>query len=395
MIQNNEMTMFEETDTPNRPAYRSLLMVACLIILVAGLKAAAAFFVPVVVAFFLSVLSYPLMQVLVRRHVPHFLAMLLTVLFIFGILGAIVSGGGSLLFSFSERVPNYVRGLQTSVNETAHWLETKGVVGAEKSVEQAFDWQALIKYARQDEVRNILTTTLRETVGTVASLLSTSTFVLILMIFILTEARGISSRVQAIHQSGGPDLSKLLSSASDIQKYLGIKTVISAICGVLAGIWCWIFDLEYPILWGIVAFALHFIPAVGAILAGIPAVLVALVQQGFPSAVAVALGYLAINFTLGNFIEPTLMGRRFGVSPLVILLSVIFWGWVWGPVGMFLAVPLTIMMKVVMDNTDEFRWLSVAMSKKKITHDGVIIMETAEMDEDEMLGAGAATEPPH
>ena len=387
--------MTEETNTSSRPAYRSLLMVACLVILIAGLKAAASFFVPVVVAFFLSVLSYPLMQILVRRHVPHFLAMILTVLFIFGVLGAILSGGSSLLFSFSEKVPNYISRLQISVNETAHWLEQKGMVGAEKSVEQAFDWQAIIKYARQDEVRNILTTTLRETVGTVASVLSTSTFVLILMIFILTETRGISSRVLAIHQSGGPDLSKLLSSASDIQKYLGIKTIISAICGVLAGIWCWVFDLEYPILWGILAFALHFIPAVGAILAGIPAVLVALVQHGFPSAIAVAAGYLAINFTLGNFIEPTLMGRRFGVSPLVILLSVIFWGWVWGPVGMFLAVPLTIMMKVVMDNTDEFRWLSIAMSKKKITETGEVIMETAEMDDDEILGAGAATEPPH
>ena len=306
------------------------------------------------------------------------------------LLFAIISVGSNLLISFSERVPHYVNDLQKYVDENAKWLEQNGVVGAQKSAQQAFDWQAIIRYVKLDDV----TSTIRATVGTVASTLSEATLVLILMIFILVEARGITSRVQAIHLAGGPDLSKLLNSATDIQKYLGIKTIISAICGVLAGVWCWVFELEYPILWGILAFCLHFIPAVGAILAGIPAVLVALVQQGFGSAVAVALGYLAINFTLGNFIEPTLMGRRFGVSPLVILLSVIFWGWLWGAVGMFLAVPLTIMIKVMMDNSPEFRWMAVAMSKKKIKA-GEIVIETAEMDEDEMLGAGAATEPPH
>ena len=382
-------------DSEHKPAFRSLLMAACLMVLVTGLKLAASFFVPVVVSFFLSVLSYPLMKMLEKRRVPHFLAMLLTVLFIIGVITAILQSGTSLLFSFYERVPQYLDGLQRYVNDTAVWLESKGVAGAKKAAEQAFDWQAVMRYVRQDEVQKLLTSTVGATVGTVSFALSQVTLVFILMIFILTEARGITSRVQAILAAGGPDLSKLLNSATDIQKYLGIKTVISAICGILAGLWCWVFELEYPILWGILMFVLHFIPAVGAIFAGIPAVLVALVQQGTGTAVAIAIGYLAINFTLGNFIEPTLMGRRFGVSPLVILMSVLFWGFVWGPVGMFLAVPLTIMIKVVMDNTEEFRWLSVAMSKKKVTQSGEIVLETSDMDEDEMLGGGAATEPPH
>jgi AI-2 transport protein TqsA len=382
-------------ESEQKPAFRSLLMAACLMVIVTGLKLAASFFVPVVVSFFLSVLSYPLMKMLEKRRVPHFLAMLLTVLFIIGVITAILQSGTSLLFSFYERVPQYLDGLQRYVNDTAVWLESKGVAGAKKAAEQAFDWQAVIRYVRQDEVQKLLTSTVGATVGTVSFALSQVTLVFILMIFILTEARGITSRVQAILAAGGPDLSKLLNSATDIQKYLGIKTVISAICGILAGLWCWVFELEYPILWGILMFVLHFIPAVGAIFAGIPAVLVALVQQGTGTAVAIAIGYLAINFTLGNFIEPTLMGRRFGVSPLVILMSVLFWGFVWGPVGMFLAVPLTIMIKVVMDNTEEFRWLSVGMSKKKVTQTGEIVLETSYMDEDEMLGGGAATEPPH
>lgn len=390
-----EETLHDAGNGEQKPAFRSLLMAACLIIVVTGMKEAAAFFVPVVVSFFLSVLAYPLMRMLENRRVPHILAMLLTVLFIVGVLTAIIQSGTSLLFSFYEHVPQYLDGLQKYVTDSAIWLESKGVTGAKKGAEQAFDWQAIIRYVHEGEVQKVLATTGLATVGIVGSWLSQITLVFILMIFILTEARGITSRVQAIHAVGGPDLSKLLNSATDIQKYLGIKTVISAICGLLAGIWCWVFDLEYPILWGILMFVLHFIPAVGAILAGIPAVLVALVQHGPGTALAVAIGYLAINFTLGNFIEPTLMGRRFGVSPLVILLSVIFWGWLWHAVGMFLAVPLTIMIKVVMDNTEEFRWLSVAMSKKKIMQSGEIILETSDYDEDEMLGSGAATEPPH
>lgn len=384
-----------ETPRPGRKAgTRALLTVAGVFVVLAGLKLGAPFFVPVAVAFFLSVLSFPVMQTLVKLRVPHFLALLITVLCIVGLLVIIINAASDLIVRFSRDLPDDLKLLQVHVNEAAHWMELQGVKGAEEQVQKAFDWQAIIGYARQADVRNVIADWLGVAVGTAVSVVAQIALILVLMFFILSEASGSRNRAQAIHQSGGPDFRGLLNSASEIQKYLGVKTVISAICGLVAGLWCWLFKLDYPILWGLVAFVLHFIPAVGALFAGILPTLLALVRLSFGDAIGIAAGFLAINFTIGNFVEPALMGRRFGVSTLVIVLSVWFWGWMWHGVGAFLAVPITIMIKVVLENNPEFRWVSVAMSKKKVKR-GEVVLETPELDESQILGGGAATEPPH
>ena len=132
--------------------------------------------------------------------------------------------------------------------------------------------------------------------------------------------------------------------------------------GFLAGLLCWAAGLDFYILWGIVAFALNFIPVIGSLVAGVPPTILALLVGSWPNAVLVAGGYLLINNFLGNFIEPVLVGRRFGISTLVVVISVMFWGWVWGPLGMLLAVPLTMTLKVILDGSEEFHWIGVAIS---------------------------------
>jgi AI-2 transport protein TqsA len=128
---------------------------------------------------------------------------------------------------------------------------------------------------------------------------------------------------------------------------------------------CWAAGLDFYVLWGILAFALNFIPVVGSIVAGVPPTVLALFVAGWPNALLVAGGYLLINNFLGNFIEPMLVGRRFGISTLVVVLAVMFWGWVWGPLGMLLAVPLTMLIKVMLDSSEEFRWIAVAISAEQ------------------------------
>lgn len=372
---------------------RALMIISGLAVLVAALKFGSAFFIPVVVAFFLSVLSYPIMQILVRLHLPRFLALITTLTFIVCLVAVVINAGSDLLVRFGKDLPEDIKGLQTHVNQVARWLEEKGVKGAEEQVQKALDWQAIIGYAKNADVRHLVGDWLGVAVGTALTLVAQVGLILVLMFFILNEASSSRSLAQAIHQAGGPDLRAFLNSASEIQKYLGVKTIISAICGVVAGLWCWLFKLDYPILWGIVAFVMHYIPAVGALFAGILPTLLALVRLSFGDAVGIACGFLAINFTIGNFIEPALMGRRFGVSTLVIVLSVWFWGWMWHGVGAFLAVPLTIMIKVVLENSEEFRWVAVAMAKKRVKR-GTVVLESPVLDEAEMLGSGAATEPP-
>ena len=392
--------LYEESDTHAAEprvimqGARGLLTVASLFIVIAGLREAAPLLVPIAVAFFLAVLSFPMMQWLMRKRVPHMVALLLTVGSIVLIIGLMGWAGYGLMRNFATEIPGYLVKLKAYVEDSAAWLEaTAGVDGAVKGVAQ-FNLQSLIDLATNQDVMKQLASYAGSTFGTVAVFLGTFIAVMVVLMFILMEAPGTHNRVERVRHAGGPDFSLLLNSASDIQKYLGVKTLISAATGLLAFIWCWMFGLKYPLLWGIIAFLFNYIPAVGSTAASIPAIIEGLVTHGPGCAIGVSIGYAIINFGLDNFLQPMLMGRRFGISGLVIVLSVIFWGWLWGPIGMFLAVPLTMMMKVLLENTQEFRWISAAMAKKKVKR-GEVVLETPEGSDDELLGSGAATEPPH
>ena len=217
----------------------------------------------------------------------------------------------------------------------------------------------------------------------VLSFLGTTFMVLVLTIFMLSEARMFVRRADAILDARGPNFQRILSATSDIQRYLAIKTLVSLATGILAGFLCWAARLDFFLLWGILAFALNFVPVLGSVIAGVPPFILALLVHGGPSAMAIAIGFISINVFLGNFLEPMLMGRRFGLSTLVVIVSVLFWGYIWGPVGMLLGVPLTMVLKVMLDNSDEFRWLSVAITKENRR---TILDEDDELDdEDSML----------
>ncbi len=122
-----------------------------------------------------------------------------------------------------------------------------------------------------------------------------------------------------------------------------------------------IIGVDFPLLWGMLAFLLNYVPTLGSILAAIPPVLLATVQLGPGHALATALVFVGVNVVLGNFVEPHFMGRRLGLSTLVVFLSLVFWGWVWGPVGMLLSVPLTMIVKIMLENTEDLRWVAVLL----------------------------------
>jgi AI-2 transport protein TqsA len=186
--------------------------------------------------------------------------------------------------------------------------------------------------------------------------------ILILTIFMLWEAEGFGNRLDGISKARGPNIARMVSATRDIQRYLAIKTFISLVTGFLAGLLCWMAGLDFFILWGIIAFALNYIPVVGSIIAGVPPTILALLVAGWPNALLVAGGYLLINNLIEPILEPILVGRRFGISTLVVMSAVMFWGWVWGPLGMLLAVPLTMVLKVILDGSEAFHWIGVLIS---------------------------------
>ena len=220
----------------------------------------------------------------------------------------------------------------------------------------------------------------------------TTLLVLILTVFMLSEARMFGRRKNAILEARGPNFDRFMNSSADIQRYLAMKTVVSLATGLLAGFLCWAAGLDFFVLWGIVAFTMNFIPVLGSIIAGIPPVILAFLVNDAASALAVGIGYISINIFLGNFLEPMLMGRRFGLSTLVVIISVLFWGWIWGPVGMLLAVPLTMVVKVMLENSNELRWISVAITKEKRRR--ILSSDDDEDLEDHLLEESLEISPP-
>jgi len=341
-----------------------ILLLAALVLLVAGLKEAQGFFLPLLLAFFVATVSLPITNWLASRKVPRVIAVLSTVLVDFAFIVGVILLAATMVDELQVKWnTKYSRELSSRVQTTsvslAKTLDSWGVQDAEEKIHTAVTTNLdNLQNIRFEKVWDLGTGLLGRLVGFFGTFL----VVLILTIFMLLEAQMFGQRLEAISQARGPNIARMLSATKDIQRYLAIKTVISLATGFLAGLLCWAAGLDFFILWGILAYALHYIPVIGSIIAGIPPALMALILFGVPNAMVVAGGYLLINNFLGNVVEPLLVGRRFGISTLVVLVSVMFWGWVWGPLGMLLAVPITMMLKVVLDGSDEFRWISIAIS---------------------------------
>ena len=122
--------------------------------------------------------------------------------------------------------------------------------------------------------------------------------------------------------------------------------------------------LDYALLWATLAFLLNFVPNIGSIIAAVPAVVLALIQLGFMGSLEVALVFIVINIMVGSVFEPKYMGEGLGLSTLVVFLSLIFWGWVFGPVGMLLSIPLTIMLKLALQTDAETIWMALLLDSE-------------------------------
>jgi predicted PurR-regulated permease PerM len=212
------------------------------------------------------------------------------------------------------------------------------------------------------------------------STLSNTFLVILILVFMLLEAAGLPIKMRAAMGSSDADLSRFSKAAREIQKYLGIKTAISAVTGLLIGTWLAILGLDFALTWGFLAFLLNFIPNIGSIIAAVPAVLLALVQLGPTQAILVAAGFVVVNVLLGNVVEPHLMGRTLGMSTLVIFLSLVFWGWLWGPVGMFLSVPLTMILKIGMENSQDLQRVAIMLDSTRAAAERLKVPEAGDRE---------------
>lgn len=346
---------------------RFLVVAASLVVVVAGLREASQLVLPFLTAVFLAVVSLPVMAWLRKRKVPTPLAVLSTVAAaatVVSVLGAVV---GRSVNEFAQVAPQYQARLQELTAGVVAWVDGLGLPALESS---------LLDYANADALLNLLGNTL----GALAAVLSNAFLVLLAVIFILFEAAGFRAKFRVAFGEREASMARFSQMTQQVQNYLAIKTVVSLSTGVLAGVWVWALGLDFPLLWGLVAFIFNYIPNLGSIFAAIGPVLLAIVQFGPGRAFVVAIGYVAINVVFGNVVEPLLLGRRLGLSTLVVFLSLVFWGWLWGPMGMLLSVPLTMVMKIALENTEDLRWIAVMLDANPSDQPATAVAATAAAD---------------
>jgi predicted PurR-regulated permease PerM len=328
-----------------------IFIVAALVVVIAAMRAASALIVPFLLAVFLSLLASPAVFWLKKKRVPTGASVALVVLLMLGVLGGVGLLVGSSLTQLNEAVPKYQARLEEILVAMTDWLQAKGFDVSEKRLTSAFD-------------PGVIMGLVSGTLSSLAETLSNIVLVILTVTFILLEVTGFPAKARAAMGDADADLSRFARVARDVKRYLAYKSVVSLVTGVLAGVWTAVLGVDFPVLWGLLAFLLNYIPNLGSILAAIPPVLLAMLEFGAWRAGLVGLGYLAINMSLGNLVEPMVMGRRLGLSTLVVFVSLIFWGWLWGPVGMLLSVPLTMVVKILLENSEQYNWVAILLDSR-------------------------------
>ncbi|PLX88535.1 MAG: hypothetical protein C0619_12600 [Desulfuromonas sp.] len=331
---------------------RSLLLtLASFVIVVAGMRAAQPLLVPFLLAIFIAIICTGPLHWLQQRKVPTAVAVLLIILAFVAVSLTILTLVGTSVNDFTSSIPLYQEKLRELTLGLLPWLEKMGIKITSGD---------LLKHFDPGKAMQMVASTLATTGG----VLTNAFLILLTVIFILLEAAGMPTKLRAALEDAESSLSSFERFTDGVRQYLAIKTLVSLATGILIALWLWIIGLDYPLLWGLVAFLLNYVPNIGSILAAVPAVLLSMIQLGPSPTLLVAGGYIAANVLMGSGLEPRLMGRKLGLSTLIVFLSLVFWGWVLGPVGMLLSVPLTMIVKIALEVNPDTSWLAILLGSE-------------------------------
>ena len=333
------------------PIARFLVVAAAFVVVVTGLKMAGELLVPFLLAVFIAMIVSPLLSWLKNRSIPSAIAILMIVVLIMLVGLMLTAVIGSSVENFRQDIPLYSEKLSAMSVGAQSWLSLRGIDIDPQQWQNSFDPSVVMSFVGS-------------TLASFGSVMTNAVMILLTVIFILAENVSFGEKLRSA--KGNNDSQEWLRTFSDsVHSYLAIKAAISLLTGFVIFLWLTILGVDYAVLWGLVAFLLNFIPTVGSFIAAVPAVLLALVQLGAFEASLTLVGFVVVNLIMGNVLEPRWMGRGLNLSPLVVFVSLVLWGWVLGPVGMLLSIPLTIMLKIALESQDETRWIGVMMGAGK------------------------------
>jgi len=330
------------------PPARALIVAAAVAIVLLFLQAAKSLVAPVLLAVFIAVVAMPPLRWMQRKGVPKWgaLALVVFVLLDVGSILALIATGA--LEEFRDSLPTYQERLTLLNEQLGLWLEGIGIANSKEAVPDILDpalLAALVPLA----------------LSNMSAVFATGLLVLLAVVFILLEAPGLWLKCRTAFELGEAPELRLRRVLDSLNRYMMIKTGTSLATALLVLAWLWVLGIDFAVLWAILAFLLNFIPYVGAVLMAVPPVLMALVQTELHTTLLVALGYLFVNTLIGSVLEPRIMGRGLGISPLAVFLSLLLWSWVLGTTGAFLSVPLTMVLMVALEASPHTRPISILL----------------------------------
>jgi len=344
------------------PFARFALYLSAIVISLAGIKIAAPIIVPFLLALFVAIICNPAINFLASRKIPRGIAITVVIAFIFFLF--IVLGGviGSSVNGFRQALPSYEAQLSNELDWLISWMGQYNISISMDEVRGYFD---------PAKVMTLVTSTL----SGFSSVLGNVFLLLLTVVFMLAEGQVFAKKLHIAFDDSATTEKRLEHFLNMVTQYMAIKTMISLATGLIIGFVLWFLGVDFFVLWALLAFLLNYIPNIGSIIAAVPAVILTFLQLGMVYAAIVIGLFVSVNMVMGSVVEPKFMGRSLGLSTLVVFLSLIFWGWLLGMVGMLLSVPLTMIFKIALENSVDGRWFAILLSSDQEVEELQVIKE--------------------
>jgi predicted PurR-regulated permease PerM len=328
------------------------VMAAAFVIIIAGLMYASSMVTPFLMALFISIICAQPIIWLQRKKVPQGLA--ITIVFV--LIAVLFMGFGELignsLSSFSEDAPKYEENLREMGASIMHFFKERGINLSTEHFSKIVDPSKIMNFTAGF-------------LGQLGAFMGNAFTIFFLALFLLMELDSFAVKTKAIMKDSSISLNYFSEIGNGIRHYLSIKTITSLLTGVFIWVVLAIVGVDYAIIWGLIAFLFNYIPNIGSIIAAIPAMLFAMVQLGFSGVVWTGAAFVVVNMIIGNVVEPKMMGKGMGLSTFVVFMSLLFWGFILGTVGMFLSVPLTMAIKIMLEQNKSTKWIAIILGTQE------------------------------
>jgi predicted PurR-regulated permease PerM len=320
-----------------------LVTIASLFVILLGIRASASIINPILLAAVITITILPVPSHLTKRGMPGWLALVVSILMVVLLLGLVIATVFFSVTKLATELPTYMASAEQQASQ-----DLSSTTDSDTSTEI-------------DQVTTSMGPVVQSFLVSVVNLLAQFGLALVIFFFMISAAISLPAPSRLGLDPNTPSVGRVTTLTEDVRKYMTVLTTVNLFVGLGDTIFLLLLGVDYALLWGLLAWFMGYIPSIGFIIALIPPVLMAYAQYGLPTALIVLLGYVLINGGVQNFYQPKVMGQRLRISPLVVFIGLFVWGFLLGGIGAILAVPMTLLVLIIMENFDGTRPMAVLM----------------------------------